>query len=136
MFQEVNVNGRYALRWAVRAAAYADLSKDQDGDALAKKALQCYGLALTALGDSLAMPGKVPDDYDLMTVVVLDIFEASLHAGISLPSLIFCRLYILQKKPPKNRMPRAWLRFSDYGAQTWFITHEVGVFSDLPITGL
>jgi hypothetical protein len=79
MFQEVNVNGRYALRWAVRAAAYADLSKDQDSDILARKALQCYGMALSALGDSLATPGKVPDDYDLMTVVVLDIFEASLH---------------------------------------------------------
>ncbi|KAE9363834.1 hypothetical protein N431DRAFT_474834 [Stipitochalara longipes BDJ] len=75
MFQEVNVNGRYALRWAVRAAAYADLSKDQDSDILARKALQCYGMALSSLADSLATPGKVPDDYDLMTVVVLDIFE-------------------------------------------------------------
>lgn len=75
MFQEVNVDGRYALRWAVRAAAYADISKDQDSDVLARKALQCYGMALSALGDSLAASGKVPDDYDLMTVVVLDIFE-------------------------------------------------------------
>jgi hypothetical protein len=79
MFQEVNVNGRYALRWAVRAGAYADLSKDQDSDMLARKALQCYGMALSALGDSLATPGKVPDDYDLMTIVVLDIFEVGLH---------------------------------------------------------
>jgi hypothetical protein len=79
MFKEVNVNGRYALRWAVRAAAYADLSKDQDSDILARKALQCYGMALSALGDSLATPGKVPDDYDLMTVVILDIFEVGLH---------------------------------------------------------
>ncbi|PMD47728.1 hypothetical protein L207DRAFT_416517 [Hyaloscypha variabilis F] len=75
MFQEVNINGRYALRWAVRAAAYADLSKDQDSDVLSRKALQCYGMTLSALADSLATPGKVPDDYDLMTVVVLDIFE-------------------------------------------------------------
>lgn len=89
MFQEVNVNGRYALRWAVRAAAYADLSRDQDGDVLARKALQCYGLALSALGDSLATPGKIPDDYDLMTVVVLDIFEASLYAQLSHSPLIF-----------------------------------------------
>lgn len=78
MFQEVNVNGRYALRWAVRAAAYADLSKEQDSDILARKALQCYGMALSALGDSLATPGKVPDDY-LMSVVVLDIFEVGPH---------------------------------------------------------
>jgi hypothetical protein len=78
-FLEVNVNGRYALRWAVRAAAYADLSKDQDSDILARKALQCYGMALSSLGDSLATPGKVPDDYDLMTVVVLDIFEVGPH---------------------------------------------------------
>jgi hypothetical protein len=78
MFQEVNINGRYALRWAVRAAAYADLSKDQDSDVLSRKALQCYGMTLSALADSLATPGKVPDDYDLMTVVVLDIFEVGL----------------------------------------------------------
>lgn len=78
MFQEVNIDGRYALRWAVRAAAYADISKDQDSNVLVRKALQCYGMALSALGDSLtATPGKVPDDYDLMTVVVLDIFEVS-----------------------------------------------------------
>ena len=79
MFKEVNVNGRYALRWAVRAAAYAHVSKDQDSDMLARKALQCYGMALSALGDSLATPGKVPDDTDLMTVVVLDIFEVGPH---------------------------------------------------------
>ncbi|KAE8451742.1 hypothetical protein EG329_003199 [Mollisiaceae sp. DMI_Dod_QoI] len=75
MFKEVNADGRYALRWAVRAAAYADISKGQDSEVLARKALQCYGMALSALGDSLAAPGKDPDDYDLMTVVVLDIFE-------------------------------------------------------------
>jgi hypothetical protein len=75
MFHEVNVNGRYALRWAVRAAAYADISKDQDSDILTRKALQCYGMALSALGDSLGTQGKVPDDADLMTIVILDIFE-------------------------------------------------------------
>lgn len=78
MFKEVNVEGRYALRWAVRAAAYADVSKYQESIALASKALQCYGMALGALGESLSTPGKVPDDYDLMTVVVLDIFEVGL----------------------------------------------------------
>jgi hypothetical protein len=75
MFQEVNVEGRFALRWAVRAAAYADLAKDRNNDQLAQKALYCYGLSLSALGQSLAELGKAPDDYDLMTVVMLDIFE-------------------------------------------------------------
>ncbi|KAH0526071.1 hypothetical protein TsFJ059_009451 [Trichoderma semiorbis] len=76
MFKEVNIKGRYALRWAVQAAAYADaISQDKESDALASKALQYYGMALGALGESLAASGKEPDDYDLMTVVVLDIFE-------------------------------------------------------------
>lgn len=77
MFKEVNVEGRYALRWAVQAAAYADISKDQENSVFASKALQCYGMALKALGASLATPGKQPDDHDLMTVVILDIFEVS-----------------------------------------------------------
>ncbi|KAI1101833.1 hypothetical protein F4804DRAFT_287701 [Jackrogersella minutella] len=75
LFQDVNVGGRFALRWAVRAAAYADLSKVQNNNALAKKALYCYGMSLNALGESISPQGKVPDDYDLMTVVMLDIFE-------------------------------------------------------------
>ncbi|KAK9420240.1 hypothetical protein SUNI508_06509 [Seiridium unicorne] len=75
LFKDVNVEGRHALRWAVRAAGYADISKDSDNNLLARKAYHCYGLALAALGESLAEPGKTPDDYDLMTVVVLDIFE-------------------------------------------------------------
>jgi hypothetical protein len=32
-------------------------------------------MSLGALGQSLAEPGKAPDDYDLMTIVMLDIFE-------------------------------------------------------------
>jgi hypothetical protein len=75
LFKEVNLDGRYALRWAVRAAAFADASRETEGDALTRKALECYGMALESLGQSLAQPGKPPDDYDLMTVVVLDIFE-------------------------------------------------------------
>ena len=75
MFKEVNVEGRYALRWAVQAAAYADASRNQESNVLGIKALGCYGMALRAFGESLSAPGKVPDDYDLMTVVVLDIFE-------------------------------------------------------------
>lgn len=79
MFKEVNVEGRYALRWAVQAAAYADVvSQNQESNTLTSKALKCYGMALKALGESLSTPGKEPDDYDLMTVVVLDIFEVSI----------------------------------------------------------
>ncbi|KAF4339396.1 negative acting factor [Fusarium beomiforme] len=37
--------------------------------------LEYYGHALGALGRSLAEWNKTPDDYDLMTVVMLDIFE-------------------------------------------------------------
>ncbi|KAF7558951.1 hypothetical protein G7046_g5205 [Stylonectria norvegica] len=75
LFVDVNVEGRYALRWAVQAAAFADLSREQSSQALAVKAFDCYGLALAALGESLAEKGKEPDDFDMMTVVVLDIFE-------------------------------------------------------------
>ncbi|KAI0841384.1 hypothetical protein F5Y06DRAFT_285495 [Hypoxylon sp. FL0890] len=67
LFKDVNVEGRFALRWAVRAAAYADLSKAQNNDVLTSKAFHCYGMALSALGESLSGPDKVPDDYDLMT---------------------------------------------------------------------
>ncbi|KAI1635067.1 hypothetical protein F4809DRAFT_642901 [Biscogniauxia mediterranea] len=52
-----NVEGRFALRWAVRATAYADFSQSQEDDTLAS---------------------QVPDDHDFMTVVILDIFERAL----------------------------------------------------------
>ncbi|KAF5007095.1 hypothetical protein FDECE_6561 [Fusarium decemcellulare] len=76
LFKEVNVEGRYALRWAVQACAYADLSREQNSEDLVGKALEYYGNALRALGHSLAEKDKTPDDYDLMTVVILDIFES------------------------------------------------------------
>lgn len=76
LFQEVNVDGRCALRWAVQAAALADASRDYlPGSALATQALDSYGKALRALSASLSETGKTPDDYDLMTIVVLDLFE-------------------------------------------------------------
>ncbi|CAJ2513949.1 Uu.00g020680.m01.CDS01 [Anthostomella pinea] len=81
LFKEVNVEGRFALRWAVKAAAYADLSKSQDSEPLAQKAYQCYGMSLSAMGESLSTPGKVPDDFDLMTVVILDMFETFFVEG-------------------------------------------------------
>ncbi|KAK8105481.1 Zn2/Cys6 DNA-binding protein [Apiospora kogelbergensis] len=70
LFMEVNVDGRCALRWAVRAAAYAEAARDSEGSRVAQKALHCYGEALSALGKSLAEAGKTPDDHDLMTIAL------------------------------------------------------------------
>ncbi|RBR08656.1 hypothetical protein FVER53590_02154 [Fusarium verticillioides] len=75
LFKEVNVEGRYALRFAVEACAFADRSREQSSEELIQRSLECYGFALSALGQSLAEKNKTPDDYDLMTVVMLDIFE-------------------------------------------------------------
>ncbi|KAF4418641.1 negative acting factor [Fusarium acutatum] len=75
LFKEVNIEGRYALRFAVQACAFADLSREQSSEEFVKRSLECYGFALSALGQSLAEKNKTPDDYDLMTVVMLDIFE-------------------------------------------------------------
>ncbi|KAH6956874.1 hypothetical protein DER45DRAFT_292293 [Fusarium avenaceum] len=75
LFKEVNIQGHYALRFAVQACAFADLSREQSSEALARKSLEFYGHALAALGQSLAEKHKTPDDYDLMTTVMLDIFE-------------------------------------------------------------
>jgi hypothetical protein len=75
LFKEVNIQGHYALRFAVQACAFADLSREQSSEALARKSLEFYGHALTALGQSLAEKHKTPDDYDLMTTVMLDMFE-------------------------------------------------------------
>lgn len=76
---EVQFEEKLALRWAVRAAAYASLSNEQSSVALGKKALFCYGLALSTLAKSLADRHTVPNDLILMTVVVLDLFEVSLY---------------------------------------------------------
>ncbi|KAF5638725.1 negative acting factor [Fusarium sp. NRRL 52700] len=75
LFKEVNIEGRYALRFTVQACAFADLSREQSSEELVKRSLECYGYALGALGQSLAEKNKTPDDYDLMTVVMLDVFE-------------------------------------------------------------
>lgn len=75
LFREVQAEGRLALRWAVRAAAYASLSRDQKTASLGSKALDCYGRSLSALADALKNGSKPPDDYVLMAVVILDIFE-------------------------------------------------------------
>jgi len=77
LFKDCQVEGRLALRWAVRAAAYGGLSNDASNEELSSKALQCYGLALQALGEALADPKQAPDDYTLMTIVILDLFEVA-----------------------------------------------------------
>lgn len=84
LFKDIKKEGRVALRWAVRAAAYASLSNEQENALLYNKALQCYGLSLSNLGESLKNPETKPDDYILMTVVILDLFECIyLHVPIS-----------------------------------------------------
>ena len=75
LFAEVKSKGRVALRWAVRAAAYASLSNEQDDPTLGNNAIKCYGRALSALAESLADIKAAPDDHILMAVVVLDLFE-------------------------------------------------------------
>ncbi|KAK8042514.1 Zn2/Cys6 DNA-binding protein [Apiospora phragmitis] len=81
LFKEVNVEGRYALRWAIRAAAYAEAARESEGSHIAQKALYCYGEALSALGASLAESGKTPDDFDLMTIALFlqDISQVGTH---------------------------------------------------------
>ncbi len=69
------MEGRLALRWAVRATAYASLASEKSSNGLRSKALECYGLALSALADSLHSGTAQPDGYTMMTVVILDIFE-------------------------------------------------------------
>ncbi|KAH8690834.1 hypothetical protein BGW36DRAFT_440155 [Talaromyces proteolyticus] len=76
LFEEVNTDRRVALRWAVYATSYASMSNDQDSEALGDKALHCYGQALSTLVEALAKPEGKADDYILMTVVILDLFEA------------------------------------------------------------
>ena len=75
LFQEADEKGRIALRWAVRAASQASLAADMGSISLREQALQCYGRSLSELGEALTDPRKGPDDYTLMTVVILDIFE-------------------------------------------------------------
>lgn len=94
-FEEVNAPCKSALRRAVHAAALADASSElprpgrtDDTDsaseiratpclALGQRALSSYGQALSASSESMGEQGRVPDDYELMTVVILDIFEVS-----------------------------------------------------------
>jgi hypothetical protein len=75
LFEEVQTEGRVALRWAVRAVSFASLSNEQGSEELGRKAHVCYGKALEALGATLRNKEESVSDYTLMTVVVLDLFE-------------------------------------------------------------
>jgi len=75
LFKDNHTEGRIALRSAVRAAAYASLANEPTNSTVGTKALKCYGSALTSLSDALGETQKEPDDYILMTIVVLDLFE-------------------------------------------------------------
>jgi len=77
LFIEINVKHRYALRYAVLAAAHASSIDDPCDNTSKQQAFHYYGLALSALSDSLKEAISEQDDYVLMTVVVLDIFEVS-----------------------------------------------------------
>jgi hypothetical protein len=81
MFTESNVENRVALRWAVRAAAYANAAAGGHDQLAREKAIKCYGLALSTLHTSLTQSKMAADDHVLMTVVVLDLFEVSSSAA-------------------------------------------------------
>jgi hypothetical protein len=136
LFEEVKTEGRLALRWAVRAAAYANISNDQGNAQLGQKALQCYGLALSALRESLADPQAAPDDYTLMTVVVLDLFEVGWQSSSSesVHQLTFARLSIYRIQSHAEPIPRGWPRSSAFEDQIRSTGHVAGVCSAFPIT--
>jgi len=121
LFGEVNVDGRSALRWAVQAAALADASREHERDnVLVKQALDCYAKALAALSTSLREEGKLPDDYDLMTVVVLDLFEvqSNHNTRLHLPTDWRSRLFSCPMLPA-GRMCKAWLMSSGFADRTF-----------------
>ncbi|KAH8911150.1 hypothetical protein BR93DRAFT_322407 [Coniochaeta sp. PMI_546] len=112
LFAEVNVEGRYALRWAVQAAALADGSREYStGAGLAQQALDCYGKALAALRQSLSEKGKVPDDYDLMTIVILDFFEALFLPDARRGAHVQGIAHVLRLRGTQFNDPRGWSLF-------------------------
>ncbi|KAL6689974.1 hypothetical protein J3F84DRAFT_390777 [Trichoderma pleuroticola] len=76
LFKDINMSRRFALRWAVQAAALVDASCSGEVEGAAARTLDYYSRSLEALGQTLAERGKMPDDYDLMTMAMLDIEES------------------------------------------------------------
>jgi hypothetical protein len=136
LFSEVKIQGRLALRWAVRAASYANLSNEQNSAGLGNKALQCYGLALSALAEALADTRVPPDDYTLMTVVVLDLFEVGLYRPMLPTQANFwggfrplSRRYLCTTLHLVAPMLKEWLRFYACVALIRYMELGVGVYS-------
>ncbi|KAI4252986.1 MAG: hypothetical protein LQ352_003961 [Teloschistes flavicans] len=136
LFKEVNMEGRSALRWAVLAAGYAGLPKDQENRRTSHLALYCYGHALSVLGNILADPEFDPDDHVLMTVVILDLFE-TLH----LPNATIKgshaggMAHILRLRGPQQlQEPRGWslFRLSHHRLQMQQMTYRQGRQGRLP----
>jgi hypothetical protein len=91
LFEEVQTEGRIALRWAVRAVSFASLSNEVEkgNEELGRKASVCYGKALEALGETLRNKEESVSDYTLMTVVVLDLFEVCISTFPTSPFSLF-----------------------------------------------
>ncbi|KAH8671868.1 hypothetical protein BGZ60DRAFT_527315 [Tricladium varicosporioides] len=93
LFEEVQREGRLALRWAVKAVSYASLAaslpsstEENEVGQVRLKANDCYGRALAALGETLRDKEESVSDYTLMTIVVLDLFE-TIYLHDSAPNL-------------------------------------------------
>jgi len=129
LFNEVSIEGRFALRWAVLAAGYATLSKEYDDSRFSDLALKYYGRALSGLGRSLADFNGSPVDYVLMTVVVLDLFEVCHHTIIGQQ---ICnetsRVFICQTSPYWDPMLEAWPTFSAFVGRINFMDLVSGVY--------
>lgn len=78
LFKDIDIKNRYVLRYAVLATAHASSCGVAENGTSKEKAFYYYGLALQALSYSLESSKSEIDDYILMTIVVLDLFEVSL----------------------------------------------------------
>jgi hypothetical protein len=78
---ETSVKYRYALWYAVLAAAYTSVIDNLNDNSSKQDAFRYYSLALSALSESIRdfISGK--DNNILITVVVLDIFKANISSS-------------------------------------------------------
>ncbi|KAH8880244.1 hypothetical protein GQ53DRAFT_755226 [Thozetella sp. PMI_491] len=112
LFKEVNIDGRCALRWAVQAAAFADAGRNANVPGVDREVLEYYGMALEALARSLGEKDKVPDDYDLMTVVILDFVETMFLPDTNRRAHVQGMAHILRLRGSEQfQDPRSWSLF-------------------------